>query len=120
MGIVVRGQDETLGWTVALKVLRPDLAHAAARARFVREARLAAQCKHDHVVSVYAVVNPPDGSPFLVMEYRRPDPGGNDPRPQTAGTARGGDAGCPGRPGTGCRSRRWADPPRRKAGQRHA
>jgi tetratricopeptide (TPR) repeat protein len=68
MGIVLRGYDEGLRRTVALKVLRPERAGAAARGRFVREAQLAAQCKHDHIVSVYAVVDPPDGPPYLVME----------------------------------------------------
>jgi tetratricopeptide (TPR) repeat protein/tRNA A-37 threonylcarbamoyl transferase component Bud32 len=69
MGIVLRGYDEALQRTVALKVLRPELAHERARARFLREGRAAARVKHDHVVSVYAVVNPADGPPFLVMEY---------------------------------------------------
>src|SRR5262249_18735155 len=26
-------------------------------------------CKHDHIVAVHAVVDPPDGPPYLVMEY---------------------------------------------------
>ena len=69
MGIVLRGYDEALQRTVALKVLRPELAHERARARFLREGRATARVKHDHVVSVYAVVNPADGPPFLVMEY---------------------------------------------------
>jgi tetratricopeptide (TPR) repeat protein len=69
MGIVLRAFDEALGRTVALKVLRPELDNAPARARFVREARAAAQVKHDNVVGVYAVANPADGLPYFTMEY---------------------------------------------------
>ena len=69
MGIVLRGQDDVLDRVVALKVLRPALAHGRDRFRFVREARAAAQVRHDHVVEVHAVVNPPDGLPYIVMEY---------------------------------------------------
>ena len=69
MGIVLRGRDDVLDRVVALKVLRPALAHGRDRIRFVREARTAAQVRHDHVVDVHAVVNPPDGLPFIVMEY---------------------------------------------------
>ncbi len=35
----------------------------------VREAQLAARFQNDHVVTIHAVVNPPDGLPYLVMEY---------------------------------------------------
>jgi serine/threonine-protein kinase len=69
MGIVLRGYDEGLQRTVALKVLKPELAEERARARFVREARAAARVRHDHVVSVHAVASPPDGPPYLVMEH---------------------------------------------------
>jgi serine/threonine-protein kinase len=69
MGIVLRGRDEALGRTVALKVLRPELAGARARARFVREARAAARVEHDHIVRVHAVHDAADGPPYLVMEF---------------------------------------------------
>ena len=69
MGIVLRAFDEALDRVVALKVLRPGLATARARAGFVREARSAAKVVHDNVVQIHAVANPADGSPFLVMEY---------------------------------------------------
>jgi tetratricopeptide (TPR) repeat protein len=69
MGIVLRAYDSALGRRVALKVLRPDLAHPRARRRLVREARAAAMFRHDHLVAVYAVVDPPEGLPYLVMEY---------------------------------------------------
>jgi serine/threonine-protein kinase len=69
MGIVLRAYDPELRRTVALKVLPPDRADARARARFVREARAVASIADDHVVPVYAVDNPPDRPPYLVMQY---------------------------------------------------
>jgi serine/threonine-protein kinase len=69
MGVVLRAYDPELRRTVALKVLPPDRADAKARARFVREAQAAAGIEHDHVVPVYAVANPADGPPYLVMQY---------------------------------------------------
>src|SRR5262249_34568396 len=69
MGIVYRAFDEALQRTVAVKVLRPELDDPAARARLVREARLAARFRHDHVVAVHAVFDPGEGLPYLVMEY---------------------------------------------------
>jgi WD40 repeat protein len=69
MGIVLLGYDSALRRTVALKVLPPDRAEARAQARFVREAQAAAGIEHDYVVPVYSVANPPDGPPYLVMQY---------------------------------------------------
>jgi tetratricopeptide (TPR) repeat protein len=69
MGIVLRAYDPELQRTVALKVVPPDRADARARARFVREAQAAARLTDDHVVPVYAVDNPPNGPPYLVMQY---------------------------------------------------
>src|SRR6516225_7044508 len=69
MGIVLLGYDLELQRTVALKVLPPDRAEARAQARFVREAQAAAGIEHDYVVPVYSVANPPDGPPYLVMQY---------------------------------------------------
>jgi tetratricopeptide (TPR) repeat protein len=69
MGIVFRAFDPGLQRRVALKVLRPDLTHPRARRRLVREARVVAQFRHDHLVAVYAVVDPTEGLPYLVMEY---------------------------------------------------
>lgn len=69
MGIVLKAFDPELQRLVALKVLRPDRLDEVARARFVREARAAAAIEHDHVVPVYAVVNPENQPPYLVMPY---------------------------------------------------
>ena len=38
-------------------------------ARLVHEAQAVARLRHDNVVTVHSVVNPPDQAPYLVMEY---------------------------------------------------
>ena len=69
MGAVWRGRDETLGRVVALKRIgalpggsTPDVLRAE------REARLAAQLNHPHVVAVFDLVEDEDQH-WLVMEY---------------------------------------------------
>ena len=69
MGIVFRAWDESLSRTVALKVLRPEHASSSDRLRLVREAQLASQFHHEHAVMIYSIVDEPDQSPYLVMEY---------------------------------------------------
>jgi serine/threonine protein kinase len=69
MGVVLKAFDPALHRNVAIKVLAPHLANCgAARRRFLREARAAAAVAHEHVVSVFAVVETA-GLPFIVMEY---------------------------------------------------
>src|SRR3984885_8347642 len=54
MAMVFRARDESLGRTVALKVLAPALADDAAfRERFIRESRAAAVVDHPHIIPVY-------------------------------------------------------------------
>lgn len=68
MGSVYAAQDERLGRIVALKVLRADLAtDPKARDRFLREAQIAAQLVHPHIVRTYDVGDASEG-PFLVQE----------------------------------------------------
>lgn len=69
MGIVLRASDEKLQRVVAIKVMAPQLAtNAAARKRFIREARAAAAISHDHVVTIHAVEEA-GGLPYLAMQY---------------------------------------------------
>jgi serine/threonine protein kinase len=71
MGTVWLGRDEILGREVALKQigLLPG-ADGTDLARAEREARLAAQLNHPHVVSVFdLVVDEKSGHHWLVMEY---------------------------------------------------
>ena len=56
MGQVWRAHDTRLQRDVALKVLPADaLADASAKARLVREARLASQLNHPHICTIYEV-----------------------------------------------------------------
>ena len=80
MGVVWRARDERLDRTVALKelVMQPGLAETeakTARARAMREGRIAARLQHPHAICVYDVaLDHGTGSadqvvPWLVMEY---------------------------------------------------
>jgi TolB-like protein len=71
MGVVLEAEDAQLRRRVALKVLRPVLAAgAAARHRFLREARAAAALAHDHIVPIYQV-GEAQGVPYLAMPLLR-------------------------------------------------
>ena len=68
MAIVYLAHDEELDRPVAVKVLADNLADdPELRARFVREARVAARLSHPNVVRVYDA-GEEDGLPFIVME----------------------------------------------------
>jgi serine/threonine-protein kinase len=70
LGIVVAARHIHLDQMVAIKYLRPkSLASKIVADRFVREARLAAKIRSEHVVHVYDVGTLPDGAPYMVMEY---------------------------------------------------
>ncbi|MBM7519821.1 serine/threonine-protein kinase [Nocardioides nitrophenolicus] len=66
-GAVWAAYDEVLGRTVALKRLGPTAGEGDEAVRAEREARLAAQLGHPHVVAVYDLVTEADGA-WLVME----------------------------------------------------
>ena len=69
-GIVYKAADLTLGETVALKVLRPELVadDAGAREELKRELRLTRRVSHRNVVRTYDFGSS-RGVPFLTMEY---------------------------------------------------
>jgi serine/threonine protein kinase len=68
MSNIYRAVDTKLGRPVALKFLRPQLAHNAdAVARFRFEARAGCAFNHPHICTVYDV-GEHEGQPFLVME----------------------------------------------------
>ncbi|HEX5661078.1 MAG TPA: protein kinase [Polyangiales bacterium] len=67
MGVVLAATHLVLGSKVAIKVLRRT--GASEIARFLREARIAAQVKNRHIVRVFDFGQLPSGAPFLVMEF---------------------------------------------------
>src|SRR5512139_683577 len=68
MGQVWRAHDTRLERDVALKVLPAEaLADETARARLVREARLASKLNHPHICTIYDV-GETDGQTFIAME----------------------------------------------------
>ena len=71
MGIVYLARDVALERPVAIKVLSPTLAaRRDMRERFLREARIAAQCFHPHIVPIHAVEEA-DALAWIVMAYVR-------------------------------------------------
>jgi serine/threonine protein kinase len=68
MAEVYRGQDLRLGRTVAIKLLRGEMAaQEQFRCRFEAEARSAATLSHPNVVAIYDT-GEDNGRPFIVME----------------------------------------------------
>ncbi len=70
MGDVYRGVDTLTGQTVAIKALRPEIAHAnpALVQRFVREAEALRQLNHPNIVEVLASIEE-DNRRYIVLEY---------------------------------------------------
>jgi serine/threonine protein kinase len=69
MGLVYKATQRSLDRTVALKVIRDEIARMPEyRDRFLREAKLAASVDHPHVVRVYDV-GEEDDRLFLAMQW---------------------------------------------------
>jgi serine/threonine-protein kinase len=70
LGVVVAATHLHLDQRVAIKYLRGKAPRdRAVTDRFLREARLAAQIKSEHVVRVFDVATLTDGTPYMVMEH---------------------------------------------------
>ncbi len=68
MGIVYRARDERLDRDVALKFLSPHLSSdAAAKKRFMVEARAAASLEHPNICTVHEIGETGDGQLYIVM-----------------------------------------------------
>jgi non-specific serine/threonine protein kinase len=67
MGVVYAAEDDRLGRQVALKVLRESLPDPDAKARLVREARIAAGVSHPLICHVFEL-GEWNGQPFIAME----------------------------------------------------
>lgn len=67
MAIVHRARDLRHGCTVAIKMLRPDVAQSLGAERFLRELRLVAQLSHPHILPLFdsGEVRAADGSMSL-------------------------------------------------------
>ena len=68
MGIVYRAFDTNLNRPAAIKFLSDDVADAAARRRFQREAQTASSLNHPHILTVYDA-GEIDGRQYLVTEF---------------------------------------------------
>ncbi len=69
MGIVLKAYEPSLKRTIALKLLRPELARDdVALNRFKREAQAAAALHHPNIMTVHAV-GEEDGTHYIAMEY---------------------------------------------------
>jgi serine/threonine protein kinase len=70
MSSVYKGRDLVTGRQVVVKLLRPSLGDdPQARARFRREADIARRLTHPQIAQTYDVLDEPDQSPALVMEW---------------------------------------------------
>ena len=68
MGSVYKAYDETLGRTVALKVMQQSIGQDRAFVeQFLQEARALAAINHPHIVQIYSY-GEDNGQPYIVME----------------------------------------------------
>ena len=68
MAVVYLARDVKHGRDVAVKIIRPELAAALGRERFLREIAIAAQLHHPHIVPLYDS-GEADGLLYYVMPY---------------------------------------------------
>src|SRR5512147_1926963 len=68
MGTVYRALDTKLNRPVAIKVLSDNLADAAARRRFQREAQMASSLNHPHILTVHDI-GEFEGRQYIVTEF---------------------------------------------------
>jgi len=68
MGVVYRALDTKLNRPVAVKFLSDELADAAARRRFQREAQTASSLNHPHIITVYDA-GEYEAQQYLVTEF---------------------------------------------------
>ncbi|MBZ4330665.1 serine/threonine-protein kinase [Corallococcus sp. AS-1-12] len=70
MGLVYEGIQPLIGKRVAVKVLRPELAHSSEQvARLLAEARAVNAIRHRGIIDIFGFGQLPDGRQYIVMEY---------------------------------------------------
>ncbi len=71
MGIVYRGRQPVIGKTVAIKVLRPEVAaeDPTLVQRLLAEARAANAVGHHGIIDIFSFGETPNGQHYFVMEY---------------------------------------------------
>jgi len=70
MGVVYKAQDTTLGRTVALKFLPPELTRdPEAKARFIQEAQAASTLDHPNICNIHEIDETSDSQLFICMAY---------------------------------------------------
>lgn len=69
MGTILRGHDDSLGRTAAIKLLSPERVDSQeALERFQLEAKAVARLKHPHIAALYEFAKDPE-QPYLAMEW---------------------------------------------------
>ncbi|MBN8229548.1 serine/threonine protein kinase [Corallococcus macrosporus] len=75
MGLVYDGIQPLIGKRVAVKVLRPELAHSSEQvARLLAEARAVNAIRHRGIIDIFGFGQLPDGRQYIVMEYLEGQP----------------------------------------------
>lgn len=70
MSVVYRGLDQSLGRTVAIKVLHPHLAAIPeAKSRLEREAKAVAKLRHDNILEIYDYSGSASTESYIVTEF---------------------------------------------------
>jgi tRNA A-37 threonylcarbamoyl transferase component Bud32 len=70
MAAVYLAEHSGVGTNIVLKVLLPDLAeNQNAVARFLQEAKIASEIRHDNIIDIFYSGRSPEGQVFLAMEY---------------------------------------------------
>jgi serine/threonine protein kinase len=69
MGVVYEARQQAPRRTVALKVIRPEVAGRSALKRFRFEVQVLGQLNHPGIAQIYEAGTTEDGTPYFVMEY---------------------------------------------------
>jgi len=70
MGLVYEGIQPLIGKRVAVKVLRPELAHSSEQVeRLLAEARAVNAIRHRGIIDIFGFGQVPDGRQYIVMEF---------------------------------------------------